>query len=320
MKKILFLFICSLSFCFSKIRIVTFHFNKPNFLELQIKCLNHFLSEDYELIVINDAVEDGIRNKIAAICSQNNVQHIFFKQEWHEKNRINELILDVLERPGIYSHISSFQNTELTLSKIANQPSVRHSHAIQYALEHFGYNHDDIFVILDGDAFPIRRLDIRQMMGNHDIIGMKRSPWGEDIEYLWVPFIAIHFHNLPNREELQFYLDEINGNLQDTGSHSYHYLQKYPQVSVKMYEHQASSRYQSWLSDHVYNCGFNKEQMWLIYRLPSHLSVEFAMDKRILHYAGSSFDPAGKNFKETIVEVFFEKILRKRSLFRRSHK
>ena len=61
-------------------------------------------------------------------------------------------------------------------SMIRENPSVRHFHVIDYALEHYGYDHDDIIVIMDGDNFLIKPLSIRELLGRNDIIGFKPLP------------------------------------------------------------------------------------------------------------------------------------------------
>ena len=54
---------------------------------------------------------------------------------------------------------------------MSQRPSVQHNHVIQFALDHYGYNHDDIVVIINGDMFAIRKFSIKEMINGYDVIG-----------------------------------------------------------------------------------------------------------------------------------------------------
>lgn len=68
---------------------------------------------------------------------------------------------------------------------------------IQYALDHYGYDHDDIIVILDGDAFPIRPLNLYHLLADNPIVGIKRLIQEDNMDHLWAPFIAFNPKALP---------------------------------------------------------------------------------------------------------------------------
>src|ERR1700694_1333846 len=77
-----------------KIRLMTFHYNRPDFLELQCKCLNKFLKEkdDYELVVINDAVDPELREQIEQTCKEFGAQCVNYPQELHDTGPLIEKI------------------------------------------------------------------------------------------------------------------------------------------------------------------------------------------------------------------------------------
>ena len=47
-----------------KVRILTFHCNKPEYILLQNLAFSHFMKEDYEMIVFNDAKDSEMNDKI----------------------------------------------------------------------------------------------------------------------------------------------------------------------------------------------------------------------------------------------------------------
>lgn len=294
----------------AKVRILTFHFNKPDFIEIQYKTLKKFLKEDFELIVFNDAINSKHQKEIEDTCDNYNIKCVRFEPDWHLNNSLNEYLRINLENPLIYSHVSFKKLSKSSpLAHIYNQPSVRHCHVIQYALDNYGYNHDDIVVILDGDAFPIRPLSLSEMLAPYDIVGIQKLISTENVDYLWVVFIAFNPHKLANPKELKFHLDVINDKLYDTGAHSYHYLKNNPFLKVKKYLGQASTGFYHWDPSNIQQYGFNEDEIWLIKNLPWPQSVEFHMDHHILHFGASSFDLEGHLLKEKYVKEFIHRRL-----------
>ncbi len=290
----------------AKIRILTFHFNKPEFLELQCKTLDKFMKDEYELIVFNDAVDPQIERKIEEVCKRYKIQYVRYEQQWHETDPLNDYIYTLLQRQDlIHSHVSFFGARK----DIARNSTLRHSHVIQYALDHFGYDHDDIVVILDGDCFPIRPISLREWFKDHQIIGINRRIEAEDIEYLWVPFVAFDITKLPNKRELKFHPDMINGYFHDTGSHVYHYLNNHPEVSVRRFSGYSSTVFHGYSIIEMRDFGFNFKEALFAQKLPWPLCVEFQMENCFLHFGASSFGLEGDDVKSRYVVDFLNEIL-----------
>lgn len=180
---------------------------------------------------------------------------------------------------------------------------------IQYALDHYGYDHDDIVAIMDGDAFLIRPLSLRQLLEPYDIVGIQRLLSTENIDYLWVVFITFDPHKLPDLPALKFHLDLIHGKLYDSGAHSYHYLNDHPTVKVKKYLGEASTGFYHWNYLNILQWGFREPEAWLIKNLPWPQCVEFHIDKHFLHFGASSFELEGSLLKEEYVKTFINKKL-----------
>lgn len=288
----------------AKVRILTFHYNKPQFIEFQYNTYKKFLEDEFELIVFNDAAKEEDEKAIGEMCDKYGIQCVRFKPEWHVTDPLNEYMQNCLNNPSVYSHIHFKE-------PLCNSPSVRHCHVIQYALDHYGYNHDDIVVVADGDAFLIRPLSLKTFMGTSDITGIRRWIAEEDVDYLWVVFIAFDPKKIPHLHELRFHLDVINGKLHDSGAHFYHYLKTHPHLKVKKYLGQASTGFYHWNDSQLRQYGFNKEEAWLIKNLPWPQCVEFHIDKHILHFGASSFEVEGGLVKEEYVSAFIHNLLDK---------
>lgn len=232
-------FIVVLVFLFSQnlsatIRILTFHCNHSEFLEYQCKALKKFILDDYELIVMNDGVNEKEQNAIKAVCEKYGVKNVFYKQSWHATDRLNKQVRAALSTPrGNDFFCFPLKAGYPDIQKIYENVSVRHCHLIQYALDYFGYNHDDIVVIMDGDVFAIQPISIRALLAEVPIAGMDSE--FRDKHYLWVPFIAFDPARLPNMDDLKFHVDLIDGIMCDTGSHSYQYLKNNPEVKYRLY-------------------------------------------------------------------------------------
>jgi hypothetical protein len=263
----------------AKIRIITFHYNKPDFIELQHKCFKKFMSDDYEILVFNDAATMENELSIKTTCERLGIQCIRFQPEWHLTDPLNQKVKNWMDNPDIYSHINFNRYPEVLLSTIQSQPSIRHCHVIQYALDNYGYNHNDIIVILDGDAFPIRKLDLRRMLKRTQIAGIERLISEEDVSYLWVPFIAFN-PTLKNNPNIRF--NKILGH--------------------------SSTGYYHWTYNEIYQAGYTADEAWLIKNLPWPTCVEFHMNSSILHFAGSSFNIEGHEVKSQYVHEFINRI------------
>jgi beta-1,4-mannosyl-glycoprotein beta-1,4-N-acetylglucosaminyltransferase len=294
--------------CFATVRILTFHHNQADFIELQYKTLKKFLKDDFELIVFNDAKTVHHEEAIATICQNLGVQCVRFEQAWHLSDPLNLYLRTLVQDPSI-GKIWGW-HAETTVEDIASNPSVRHSHVIQYALDHYGYDHDDIVVIMDGDNFLIQPLSIRELLGDKDIIGFNQLSDDQGIgrkkgEFVapkhlitpWVVFIAFCPNKLPNPRELQFHVDVVKvlphlppNYIRDTGGAIYRYLEKYPYLKVEMYPWQ-----DSWMLHNYFRpqelqaLGVKERLIQLIYDIaPSN--VQLFLHEHFLHFSSASFE------------------------------
>ena len=227
-----------------------------------------------------------------------------YRQERHKSDPLNAKIFAYLNTPGVRNTIGVPDNS---LEGMANHPSLRHCHVIQYALDHFGYAYNDIVVIMGSDFFPIRPINIRKLLRRRRIIG-SQSRKGE-ADYLWVPFIAMKMASLPNKEELRFHADLIGDCVYDSGAHSYLYLKNNPLVSVRKYPWHRSIDFKNEPDAVLYRAGFNDGEIALTRALPEPLTVEFHISHRFIHFRGVSFAYAGNEAKARLVIDFLHRLV-----------
>ncbi len=268
---------------FSKVRILTFHYNQADFIEIQHRCLQKFMSDDYELIVFNDARTADNERAIQQTCEKFGIQCIRFEQEWHFANPAN-----------------------------MQSPSDRHARVIQYALDYFGYDNNDPVAIMDGDAFFIRKISIKDRLKDLDIFGMARSLADTRIpvNYLWVPFVAFDPKKLPNLKDLKFHPTIINNTWQDTGAASHYYLKNNPSVKYKRTEAEITALFSPFSNSELRNWGFSPAEISLIRNLGSHgCQVELNIDRCILHFREVSFEASKHHEKLECLYKFINQIL-----------
>jgi len=285
---------------YSTVRILTFHCNRPDFLKMQHWTLEKFLEDEYELIVFNDARETELEEAISATCETYGIKCVRFEQEWHISSRINQMFIDQLHHPDLI-HSNFPLDFEKNVEGLSRHNSFRHCHVIQYALDNYGYDHDDIVVILDGDMFPVRPVNIRSLLKNHDIAASTRYYKKEGIDYPWVTFIAMNMPMLPNKDDLQFHADRIGQYFHDSGANSYHYLKNNPSVLVMKLSVFDTSTYKPGIGRHLLARNFNLKDINFMKRLSRKNFVQFQVNNTFLHYGASSFESKNQESKSKVV-------------------
>jgi glycosyltransferase involved in cell wall biosynthesis len=312
---------------FATIRILTFHCNQPDFIEMQYKTLKKFLKDEFELIVFNDAKTEENEKGIKNICDKYQIQCVRFKPEWHLTDPLNAYLSRRLQEPsttGLWGW-----NASTSVEEFANHPSVRHCHVIQYALDNYGYDHDDIVVIMDGDNFLIRRLSIRELLNGNDIIGFhqradelatQRKQWNLSVpksrEMLWVVFIAFDPRKLPDVREMKFHVDVVSNHpelphntISDTGAAVYKYLWKHPDLKLQAYPWQSSYTYRCFSYEELRNMRISDRLIQFINDIAPG-NVQFFVFEHFMHFSAGSFESGDHQHKVRHVRQFIEDILK----------
>ena len=253
---------------FAKVRIITFHYNEPAFIEFQFKLFQKFLLEDFEMVVFNDAKTEENEVAIKKTCEKFDIKHVRYNQEWHLSEPLNEEISSLVKDPNASLIWNWNENT--TIEEIGAHGSIRHCHVIQYALNHSAYNHDDAVVLLDGDNLLIHPLSIHALLERADIVYSSRI---EDIEgvarkqsRITLPqrnglpspiFMAFYPSKLPDIRSFKLDVGLLKNHplkrdhsLHDTGAKLYDYLQKHPSIKTKELFKINSGIYREYFKNH----------------------------------------------------------------------
>ena len=204
------------NYVLSKVLILTFAHNKPDFIEIQHLTFNKFLTDDYEFVVFNDANESNIKRDIEAICCKYDIKCIPIPQEIHT-----------------YSYLPHEPGESL------NHPTVRNVTVVQYALDTLGFAHNDILVLLDSDLFLTKQFSFRQFLKGYDLGGMCLG--NGNVTYLWHGLAILDMSKLPDKETLTFNCGRVNNIPIDAGGHSYYFISKHPELKIHWIENYSHS-------------------------------------------------------------------------------
>jgi hypothetical protein len=320
--------LCNASLC-AKVRILAFHYNQADFIELQYKTFSKFLVEDFEMIVFNDAATASNKEQIENVCKKCGITCVRFEPEWHFTDPLNTYLHTLLQDPTISGYWNWSASTPI--EELAQHPSVRHSHVIQYALDHYGYDHDDIVALMDGDNFLVKRLSVASLLKSCDIAAFSR--WGIDevgsyrkqsIGELpkhipncpWVVFIAFNPRKIPSPRELTFSPGLMRSHpafnensIGDTGSGCLIYLKKHPEARLREF----IWLYGCTLLDHctpaeIKRMKINPHLMQLCRDVLPH-TVQLFLFEHFVHIGRGSFEPEGHHKVVRHFHEFVDKIL-----------
>ena len=288
---------------YAKIRLFTFQYNRADFIEIQHKCLNKFLKEkdDYELIVFNDATDPLYKEQIEQMCKKLNITCINFPQELHNSG----ILIENIKRLGLYGKHHNEKNG-----------SVRHCQLVRYALDNFGYNHDDIIGIMEGDVFLIKEFSIRESLKKYDFIGaIQTDRKGKGLEYIWIGLSFFNIKKIPNPQTLNFDLNFINNTFLDSGGSTYYYLRDNPNLKLKKYYRKPITSLPRNDEQKLKQSGFTNNEIRFLknsldcqLKETSFLSVELHLDNHFLHYSWSR-NSDGSDCKSKLFQDFFSNIL-----------
>lgn len=314
---------------FPIVRILTFHYNQPNFVELQYKTFKKFLSDDFEMIVFNDAPIREDAQEIEEVCNEYGIQCVHFEQKWHFTDPLNDYLQNCLQKrsiPGLWGWTS-----ETSVETFAQHPSVRHCHVIQYALDHFGYDHDDLVVISDGDNFLVQPMSFRELLGANDLVGCTRQPdylkrsLGQPLTRalaensfweVWVVFIVFNPNKLPTPRELHFHVDVVSKHpklpddtVVDSGGAVYKYINMYPHLKIEEFFSHRGRDLRLFCDDQAVSG--NMFYYYLIQLIdeiyPQNIFV--MANEHFLHFGSVSFEMPGHLKKSIYFEQFIHHIL-----------
>jgi hypothetical protein len=280
----------------AKLLIFTYSFNRPDFIEIQKKTFDKFLSEEYDFMVFNDAKDNILASKIAKTCQKLNIACVRIPQEIH-----------LMPRPN---------------GQVLNAPSTRHCQAIKYSLDYYGFRHEDLLMIIDSDCFLVKQFKVREYMQGCQIAGIKQSrmsPENKLLEYISPILVFMDFTNMPNKNTIDFSCGLINKTQLDSGGYMYYYLQQNPNIKIKdlnlLYPNDFACKSCPTKCLHYTEDlkRLNMDQPTINFIQAKPLNCEFILDTHFLHYrAGSNWnkkDTQYHNHKTKLFKEYLNKIM-----------
>ena len=176
-------------------KILTYAYNKPEYLAIQNRCLKKFIKEPFDFYCIDNSKEDIFTNQLRQICQ-------------------NEQI--------IYTR---------NLKPDHTLEGTSHYSALQWSFDTIISNTNEICVMIDHDNFPINYISITDFLGDNHVAGCPQSR--DHVEYLNPALMIFNTENMPNKHSLSFKGSLIDGKTTDIGGELYFYFRDNPSVKKK---------------------------------------------------------------------------------------
>lgn len=203
-----------------KITFYTTADKRPDFIPLQYKSLKRFVKDDYELVVLNNALDSKKRREeIFSICKKLNIRCVGVEK--HKK-------LKKIGGQKVFTIFGSYRNA-----------NVGTAYPIKWAWNMMiEENKDSLFAIIDSDMFICRDICFNQEMGNVDgslIIqyrGLQNKRSTAQVKYIWNAFCIFNPSQIPNLKEMNWDCGIIkkyfiNGHAVDVGGYIHYWLKKH---------------------------------------------------------------------------------------------
>jgi hypothetical protein len=263
----------------AKVLIITHSYNRPEFIEIQYKTFKHFLQDEYEFVVFNDANTAEMFGQITAMCDRYHIRSIAIPQEIHDRPYLPRVAGDPYHRPNI-----------------------RHANVLQYSLDVLGFDFDGIVAIVDSDLFLVKPMSISEFMVDCDIASVQRGAPG-GIICMWPGIVFLRMDTLPDKRTLNFNCGPIGKYNVDSGGWTHYYLSQHPALRIKWVNelqggrlfcpdrfHEVSSA--TTVAQEITTLrtmGFDDNQIQFLQNKPD--TIGFVCNGYFLHYrAGSNYD------------------------------
>lgn len=280
-------------FCDDKVLIITSAYNRPDFVEIQHKTFQKFLEDEYELVVFNDSRDLNLKQDIENTCKRLNIKCINVPQEIHKL-------------PYLY---------RLPREDI-NAPSVRNANVVQYGLNQVGFSHQGIVVVIDADLFLVKPFSFKKYLDGFQLAGVPQSRKSENFraDYLWIGIAFLDMRTLVDKEEINFNCGEVHGIPVDAGGYTHHYLEKHPQVALRLFgPSQSENLVCAACKGHEGVCTHNTQMLQesgydpfqIAFLQEANQGVEFFINGTFFHYrSGSNWNRKSQEYHDKKTESF----------------
>lgn len=163
------------------IKVFIFAFNRPDLLELQVDSLRKFNQNLLYITVVQDKHEDSYDEDFSRIC--------------------DEIDVDLI------THTAQSNRTA----------SQYHADSVQYVYDNLLID-GDVVLFLDHDMFAIEEMNLLEMLGSHDVLGLYQERG--TVKYIWPGMMLFKYDALKNLQ-FSFSPGSYNSQTLDTGGGTY---------------------------------------------------------------------------------------------------
>ncbi len=274
---VLFILLIHSSIASSKALIMTYVYNRPDFIELHTKTFNAFLKDEYEYVVFNDAPNTTMCQIIEQTCKKLDVR--CFRVPPHKPHR--------------------------------QAPGYRHIDGITYSLNTLGFDHNDIVIMIDADMFLIKPFSAAQYLKEFDFIGgyQYRSKNGIKVVYTFPGLVFMNMPKLPNKRTISFEGGFINKLACDVGGETHYYFQNNPSLKLKLYTAFSKDGLPK-DAQSLRKLGYDENSIHLILDLDRKYGFQFHGDTNFIHYyaGGSNWPGYSKDYLKIKDRFFYDYI------------
>lgn len=263
------------SYLQAKVLIITYAYNRPDFIELQDRTFKKFLKDDYIFVVFNDATEKKAFNEIRGKCSRLNIPCYDIPQTIHHGS---------------------------------HEPSIRNGNVVNYSLEKIGFDFDGVVALFDSDLFLIKDFSLEEYLKGYDISGLSQIYGGK--KYMWIGIVFLDMRTLPNKKTLRFDCGRVDGTWLDAGGYSHTYLKNNPEAKVRWFNWHVYIDKPIFDREFLSAHGYSDPLVELLIKGVD--DIELFQERTLLHYRGGTNwnnKPAEyHNFKRACLYEFIDKI------------
>jgi len=206
------------------IKIFSFHSNRPDFVELQMRSFRRHLKEDFEFMVFNNAQFDSTGGA-----------------DYHSVHRAGRdagiNVIDVVKVPDLMRRCQDIEPSCSLFNGAGmySNANVAHAYALCWAWENFISKENGAVAIFDSDVFLIEPIKLTDALYPHQMVNVpdgKPHPDGRSFMYMWPTFFMADISRLTDPETLNWWCGRIEDVPVDVGGQTYHYFQAHPDLDV----------------------------------------------------------------------------------------
>lgn len=243
-----------------KVTIYTLADKRPDFIPVQYESFKKFLKDDYEYIVINNAIGSKKRkNLIKKTCETLGIKQIEVKKDKRFKT---------IGKQKVFSMFGFYVN-----------PNVAAAYPIKWIWEKFcSDNTDRLAVLIDSDMFLCKEVSFNEELGESDASLILQYRGLEDIEnpkvaYPWNGICIFNIEKIPNLKDLNWDCGVIksaflNGYSVDVGGYGHFWLQE-NKIKIKNISEYAIHNYKI----------LSENKIWLEAVINGNFHYSFEYDK-----------------------------------------